>query len=205
MKRASLGFDLRVNPDLQQENPAQLNQHLAVGMCRNPISADASVWLETDEIESLTERVLPEFANPLHLWKSIEALIQACERREISTNGLWPVSVTCSESNVVALAARFGPEFFDNLPTEEELLSSGWRFVGFDVIDLDGLISGLKGCGYVEPTWSLLRNIFGGELNQVGLFNEYSAASHFAEVRGLQIRAHAPFVVAGLLTKGVML
>jgi hypothetical protein len=199
-RRVSLGFDLRVNPDLQGENPSQSNQHLVPGLL-SPISADPSVWLETEEIESLTERILPDFANPLHLKKSIDLLVDACDRRGIPTTGLWPVCITSFESNLIALEGRFGPGYFDNRP-EEELLSRGWHLLGFDVVDLAGLISGLKGCGYVEPTWSQLRNRFGGCLNEVGLFSGCSVASQFAEVRGLEIKAHAPFVVVGVLISG---
>jgi hypothetical protein len=199
-KRVSLGFDLRVNPDLQAENPLQKNQHLEPELY-SPVSADAMVWRETDEIESLTEGILPDFANPLHLAKSIELLVDACEERGIPTAGLWPVCITTLETNLIALAARYGPEYFESHPEEDEILSRGWRFMGFDVADLGGLISGLKGCGYVEPTWSQLRNSFGRTLNEIGLFSNLQAASEFAEVRGLQIREHAPFVVVGVLTK----
>jgi hypothetical protein len=67
--------------------------------------------------------------------------------------------------------------------------------MGLDVLDLDGLISGLKGCGYVEPKWSQLRSYFGDALNEFALFKEHSTASQFADVRGSEIRKHAPFVV----------
>jgi hypothetical protein len=128
-KRVSLGFDLRVNPDLQAENPLQKNQHL-VPELYSPVSADAMVWRETDEIESLTEGILPDFANPLHLAKSIELLVDACEERGIPTAGLWPVCITTLETNLIALAARYGPEYFESHPEEEEILSRGWRFYG---------------------------------------------------------------------------
>jgi hypothetical protein len=82
---------------------------------------------------------------------------------------------------------------------EDDLRSNGWQFMGFDVVDLYGLVSGLKGCGYVEPTWSQLRAHFGSYLNELGLFTEWTAAARFAEVRGLQIREHAPFAVIGIL------
>jgi len=200
IKRVSLGFDLRANPHLQKENPSQVNQHLVSGL-HSPISADANVWVTTQEIESLTEQVLPDFANPLHLKRSLDLLVNACAKQGISTSGLWPACFTGVESNVIALHERFGPEYFDDQPNEEQLLSRGWQLLGFDVVDLDGLISGLKGCGYVEPTWSQLRDYFGNALNKVGLFTDCSVASQFAEVRGLQIRAHAPFVVVGVLVQ----
>jgi hypothetical protein len=197
-KRVSLGFDLRVNPDFHKENPSQMDQYLVPGL-RSPISADPSVWVEPKEVESLTEGMLLDFVNPLHLGKSLDLLIDACVKRGISTTGLWQVCFTSSESNLIALNARFGQGYFDNHATERDLLSRGWQLLGFDVVDLSGLISGLKGCGYVEPTWSQLRDYFGNTLNEVGLFSDCSTASQFAEVRGLQIQAHAPFVVVGVL------
>ena len=71
-------------------------------------------------------------------------------------------------------------------------------------MDLDGLISGLKGCGYIEPIRSQLRDYFGSSLNELGLFDNLLAASQFAEVRALEIRAHAPFVVTGLFVRGAL-
>jgi hypothetical protein len=200
IKRVSFGFDLRVNPDSLKENPSQVNQYLVSGL-RSPISADANVWVATEEIESLTRQMLPDFANPLHLKKSVDLLVDACLKRGISTSGLWQVCFTGLESNLIALRERFGPEYFDKPPKEEDLLSRGWQLLGFDIVDLDGLISGLKGCGYVEPTWSQLRDNFGSALNKIGLFTDCSVANQFAEVRGLQIRAHAPFVVVGVLAQ----
>jgi hypothetical protein len=198
-KRVSLGFDLRVNPALQGENSSQVNQRL-VPELRSPVSADPSVWLTTEEIRSLSLGVLPDFSNPLHLSKSIELLRDACQSRGVLTTGLCPICVTSYETDLIALIKRYGPGYFETRAEEGQLLSQGWQLRGFDVVDLDGLISGLKGCGYVEPAWSQLRNYFGVSLNEIGLFSDLSVASQFAEVRGLQIRDHAPFVVVGVLT-----
>jgi hypothetical protein len=63
-----------------------------------------------------------------------------------------------------------------------------------------GLISGLKGCGYKEPTWTQLRVEFGGAVNESGLFTDAAVASEFGRVQGLEVREHAPFVVVGVLT-----
>lgn len=198
-KRISLGFDLRLSPSLQRDNPLQGNQRLEPDL-GSPVSADPSVWLAAEEIAPFSLGGLPDFRNPLHLSKSIDLLVDDCKRRGIPLTGLWPVCVTSYETNLLALVRRYGPGYFENQASEEELQSQGWRFMGLDVLDLDGLISGLKGCGYVEPMWSQLRNRFADSLNEVGLFTEASIASTFAEVRGLEIRKHAPFVVVGVLT-----
>jgi len=145
------------------------------------------------------EGALPSFANPLYLAKSMELLLDECRDQRISVKGLVPICITSAQSNLIALESRFGPGYFDSTP-EEELLSRAWTLAGFDVVDLSGLISGLKGCGYVEPTWSQLRRFFGGDLNDLGLFRNCQTASQFAEVRGLQVRDHAPFIVVAILT-----
>lgn len=197
-RKISLGFDLRTNPSLQPESPLQGNQHL-VPFARNPISADPSVWMRPDGIDALCNSTMLDFLNPLTLATSINLLVTECNNQRIRIRGLSPVCITSDETNVIALSDRFGSDHFENLKTEDEVLSLGWKHLGFDVVDLSGLISGLKGCGYVEPSWSKLRNYFASGLNEVGLFIESSVASQFAEVRGLQIRDHAPFVVVGLL------
>ena len=197
IKRVGVGFDLRINPGELGENRLAENQRL-VPEIASPISADPNVWVKPGEIERLTVGKLPDFANPLGLAKSIDLLVDACKKRDIPTSGLWPVCVTSSEANTIALVERYGPGYFDNQPREEELLTSGWRFLGFDIVDLRGLISGLKGCGYSEPTWSQLQNYFRGDLNDAGLFKDHLTASEFAEVRAGQIREHSPFVVVGI-------
>jgi hypothetical protein len=199
-KRVSFGFDLRMSPATQRENPRQLNQRL-VSNLRSPVSADSGVWPTTDEIESLSQGSLPDFSNPLHLAKNIDLLIDDCKEKQISVTGLWPICITGYETNLLYLVRRYGPGYFENRIEEEELQSQGWQLRGFDVVDLDGLISGLKGCGYGEPMWSQLRSHFGDSLNEMGLFTAPSVASQFAEVRGLEIREHAPFIVVGVLTR----
>jgi hypothetical protein len=200
-KRVSIGFDLRVNPELQEKY--FWNQHLVPELA-SPISADPCVWVEMEEFDSLEEEIAQGFLNPLTFAKNIDVLIDAYNKLGFSTNGLWPACFTSSEANVIELVARFGPGWFENQPTEEELQSRGWQLMGFDVVDLFRLSSGLKGCGYTEPTWSQLRGYFSGALNEVGLFSDCIVASQFAEVRGLQLPAHAPFIVVGILVQRQM-
>jgi hypothetical protein len=201
MKRVSLGFDLRIKPELQTEDLPPKDQRL-VPRLHSPISADPAIWLWPEGVDLFHDGILPDFANPLHLAKDINLLLAAYEKRGISEASWSRVCLTTSETNIVALVGRFGLGHFEDRPTEETLLSDEWQLRGFDVVDLDGLISGLKGCGYSEPTWSKLRYLFGSALNEFGLFGDCSSAAEFAEVRGLQIKVHAPFVVVGVLTYG---
>src|ERR1700730_12578124 len=131
IKRISLGYDLRVNPETQKANPAQMNQSL-MSAPPNPISADQSIWPEPEQIESLMDGVLPDFANPLHLAKSIDLMLDACRQRGIPTAGLCRVCRTTDEANIVALIDRFGSGYFENQPEEENLISQGWQLRGFD-------------------------------------------------------------------------
>jgi len=198
-QRISIGFDLRVNPHSQKENPAQANQWLRPEL-RNPVSVDPSVWLRAEKVDSFMQEE-SDSCNPLGLANDIDPLLDASRKQRIATPELLPVCFTTSEAISVASRGRFGQGYFENQPEEETLLSSRWQLRGFDAVDLNGLISGLKGCGYAEPSWSQLRECFAGELNELGLFRDETAASRFAEVRGLQIRDHAPFVVVGVLTQ----
>jgi len=198
-KRVSIGFDFRVTPTSLPEGVPQ--DQLLVPSLRSPVSADPNVWLEPASVESLMQDVTTQFINPLHLAKSVEVLADAVRVRGFSISDALPVCLTTWDTNVLALIARFGSGYFEYQAAEEELLSSGWQHLGFDAVDLDGLISGLKGCGYIEPNWSRLRERFGSSLNEIGLFNTFESASRFAEVRGLEIRAHAPFVPVGILTR----
>jgi hypothetical protein len=196
----SIGFDLRISPQMGGENWFPNNQRL-VPEVASPICADPSVWREPDEIECLTQGLLPDFANPLRLARSIDLLFEACRRRGISTAGLCPICITTSQANLIALVERFGPGYFSDPLSEEDLLKAGWQLLGFDVVDLRGMISGLKGCGYVEPSWSQLRGLFREDLNEIGLFKELLAASEFAQARGTQIPEHTPFVAVAVFEK----
>jgi hypothetical protein len=167
----------------------------------SPISADPAVWPTSDEAGERWSGLLPDFLNPLYLAAYLEKLVSAYKGEGFSLSNLCPICVTSDPTIKIGLDKRFGAGYFENQPAEQELLSQGWAFRGFDVVDLDGMISGLKGCDYNEPIWSQLRKYYSEQLNDEGLFFDANVASHFAEVRGLEIRQHAPFVVVGVLTQ----
>jgi hypothetical protein len=139
--------------------------------------------------------------NPLFLASSLPELLKHFQEEGIQIAAQTPLCLTADPSTLIGLNSRYGVGYFGNPMRECDLLHQGWSLRGFDVVDLNGLISGLKGCGYREPTWSELRQAFGQDINRDGLFNDAESAFLFAQARGLEIRAHAPFVVVGLLTQ----
>ena len=198
--RVSLGFDLRVDPKMTHQDKARDRAFLDPQR-RNPISADPGVWPMSQEAAERWSGLLPDFLNPLYLAANLDSLAHAYERERFSVSSLIPLCITSDPTISISLNKRFGPGYFEHQIDESDLLSAGWQFRGFDVVDLDGLISGLKDCDYSEPTWSQLRRYYGEHLNDEGLFFDAHVASRFAEVRGLEIRQHAPFVVVGILVR----
>jgi hypothetical protein len=197
-KRISGGFDMRTKVEFQEEDPRQANQYL-VPELRNPISGDPWIWTRPAQMDNFIPNETTSY--PLGLVDNVDELASGLRQQGIATVNMSPLCLTITETNAIAFEQQFGPGYFDNAPTEEDLLSRGWRLMGLEPVDLSGLTSGLKGIGYAEPAWSHLRSYFGGALNDVGLFSDEAIAYRFAEVRGLQIRAHAPFVVVGVLVQ----
>ena len=192
----SIGFDLRVEASASTVWPDQMldprNQ--------SAICADSNVWQTPPEIESSMGGVLSDSMNPLYLYKSLASLRSVCAGLTTFDKRWLFVSITAHPAVVSCLTHRFGPGYFDEYQKEAHLQLTGWRHMGFDVVDLDGMVSGLKGCGYKEPALSDLRTYFLDSLNQSGLFCSASDAAMFAQARGLQVRDHSPFIVVGVLT-----
>lgn len=201
-QRICLGFDLRVEALLPKEltHEHRFADQFLVNR-EIMISGDPAVWQRTVEIDKLLNESVGNLSNPLTLIQSLEAINEACRQGAFSIDGMQLVALTTSEANVVALYEHYGSGWFDGSQTEAQLLSEGWMFRGFDVLDLRGLISGLNGCGYRPEAKSMLRTYFDEALNEVGLFRTYDWASQFAEVRGLEIYSHAPFIPTGVLTQ----
>lgn len=190
------GFDLRVPVESLPDDPSLVHQWL-VPTNRNRISTDAMTWPIPEEV-SKYERETP-WSYPLGSPNNFSDLLSDLHKRGVVTLNFTPVCLVISEVAVAALSKEGWAYHFSEAPRMEELLTWGWRFLGFDIAELNGLCSGLKGCGYEEPSWSQLRERFGAALNEVGLFRDATIASQFAELRGLEIPSHAPFEVIGIL------
>lgn len=194
-ERRGCGFTLRLNPTGIAEEP-WLRGQLLVSEQTNIISADAQTWPEPRELFDLHYED-PDW-HPLGLDVNFEEMLEKLSKRGVRTEGLIPVCVTIPAETIAASERLRGP-WTENYPQEDKLLEQGWRFLGFEPVELNGLTSALKGIGYKEPSWSQLRARFGRALNEVGLFSDEAVAVQFAEARGIEIPSHAPFDVVGIL------
>lgn len=205
-ERAVLGFDLRMEP---RSNVGTLGkptkeQRFSDDVPDIWISADPSVLRRDDAVDEIIQGYqstdIVSLWNPLGFANQLVDVTDECRARGVSTDNFLPLAVTCCKVNFVALVERYGPGWLDSKLTEEELINNGWQLLGFDVLDLRGLISGLSECGYTDSAKASYMRLFGVALNKFGLFQSFLVAQRFAEVRGLEIPEHAPFVVVGVLS-----
>jgi hypothetical protein len=84
------------------------------------------------------------------------------------------------------------------LTTGADLASNGWILLGYDVIDVNGLISGLLNCGPNSPEFKLR---FAPCINKCSLFDDDAAAEAYAKMRDAQIPSHSPFRPASIWKK----
>jgi hypothetical protein len=190
------GFDLRIPVEALPDDPL-LAGHWLVPTNRNRISTDATAWPMPEEVFKYC--VETPWSYPMGCINNFSDLLSELHKRGVVTANFTPVCFTISEVTVEALCKDGWAYHFSEAPRMEDLLTWGWQFVGFDVAELNGLSSGLKGFDYIEPSWSQLRARFGCELNEVGLFRDAAIASQFAKLRGSEFRSHAPFDVVGIL------
>lgn len=189
-QRMCIGFDLRIEKN-------SLSHEIKALFLNNTLifSADPNVLIRLPEIQLLLDENLWNISNPLNLFLN-EQKMEDTSSEIVGITSLLRLCLTCSSLSVRVLSDLFGSSWLEMLPTENQLISQGWKLRGFDTIDLRGLFSGLSGCGNnriisdIQPL-----------LNDCNLFSKEKDAIEFAEARGLQIPIHAPFIVVGVLTK----
>ena len=101
----------------------------------------------------------------------------------------------CAPGTWNALCARYSASIFSGGHLEEYPDVACWAFRGFDAVDLNGLISGIDGCGAIAATCS-------SKLNRNRLFDELSDVRDFAESRSIAVPEHAPFLAIGVFDGG---
>lgn len=195
-----IGFDCRINERRQSARPA-LSSKQILSRQLYPLSGDPLVWPRPDGAEIIADAGTGN--NPLGLAQSAELVNQMSQRLE-TISGEVPqiIALTCAAVCVDVIEEKFGPGWFNKELTSGMLHRNGWVLLGFDVLDMQGLISGVSGCGYSEAAREMMLKRFHKALNSRGLFASHRLASEFATARGLQIRAHAPFVPVSIYRKG---
>lgn len=200
--RSSLGFDSRtaLRGGMDGTLSVMAGDEPFFNETKFFLSADPNAWPrpESQDTNSASR-------NPLDLESGEDASRDPTHLLGDASFDSCALCLTCDEANFISLAHRYGPSYFAYRISEEVLRRSGWRLVGFDVVDLRGLISGLYGCGYSKTTKEQLQAQFANSGNEFGLFQDPVDAQRFAIVRGLEIQAHAPFVVTGLLVPDVQM
>lgn len=111
----------------------------------------------------------------------------------------YKIAVTIDEEVYENLLNKFGMSLTTSeFLKEDDLISGKWIWLGYDVVDLNGLISGLLNCG---PLNQKLKDDFAPHINTYSLFGDYSVAKEYANVRSKEIPAHSPFSVAAIWRK----
>ncbi|HEX8703058.1 MAG TPA: hypothetical protein VF815_29745 [Myxococcaceae bacterium] len=79
-------------------------------------------------------------------------------------------------------------------------VDAGWTFLGYDVADLGGSISGLMNCGFLpgQDDVEALRAVWGPKLNSRHLFDDVADAVAFKDFSNHRVPEHRPFFVNGL-------
>lgn len=187
-----LGLDLRVPKPMAglQARKVISEQFLNKPHCL--ISGDPSIWLRAESGEDAVAFQKLGFKNAL--WLRIFG--QELEATSVKNS----IIIALSADSVLsfALEKKYGSGYFGFIGSFEDWRHRGWFFLGFDTLDLQGLISGLNGCGYVSQEKLYLQEAYGSDINQYDLFSSLERASSFAFYRSLRIPIHAPFVPVGI-------
>jgi len=149
-----------------------------------PLSVDPSVWGQVrGPGGEVAETPLP--------WICAEdVLLRAMTWSDASDWVVIVIGVVAEDSHEeTAIKQAMGAD-------TELAVSSGWKFLGFDVAD--GSISGLSNCGYDASDVASRRRTWAPRLNEHGLFWEVTEALSFRRLTEERVPEHAPFYVYGI-------
>jgi hypothetical protein len=205
MTRKSLGFDIRVPMSKLSKSQTEVNIIRSSGMLglgiKYILSADPAVWPRISFLEQYNE--FNDFVNPAGLINNIETFVSIINNCAIDMDHSIGLCLTIEETTGQMLELLFPKGMLDLNISEQILIRYGWRRIGFDIVDLMGMISGLSGCEYKEKSRRIMESKFNNAINEYGLLKTCQAARLFSEARGLTIRDHAPFVVLGILVQNL--
>jgi hypothetical protein len=183
-----LGFDAREAGGGGKWNEQRRGDFLFRPGVARPCSIDQSVWHPAVEVHD----------SPSRFWDSLERL-QGVVRE--SPERPWIVALgvllsACSPEEAAAVETFIPVDAWGQPYT----VDARWEFLGYDVADLGGSISGLMNCGFLpgQDDVESLRAVWGPKLNSRHLFVDVMDAVAFKDFSNHRVSEHRPFFVNGL-------
>jgi hypothetical protein len=182
-----IGFDVRV---ARETDAPWFPEYLLRKEVKFVVSVDPMVFPVSPNEES---RRLQAGASPK---ENLLGLLTSLPLDAGSESHVWKISATINKEVCDKLESKFGtPLTTGLLSTASDLASGGWKWLGYDVVDMNGLISGLLNCG---PN-SLESEIkFSPYINEFALFDNFQIAKEYAAIRDAEIPNHSPFYPVSL-------
>lgn len=182
-----LGFDIRAIGKIDK-----------TGLLESLIRQDVNAVISADPlvfpvVSHELERRLQSDAEPK---ENIVGLLSDLPTCCLIEDNECKIAVTTNKEIYEKLMDKFGvPLTTGSLSKETDLILDGWVMLGYDVIDINGLISGLSNCGAASQE---LKKEFAQHINKYSLFRDFSPALKFANKRSSEIPAHSPFHPAAI-------
>lgn len=183
-----LGFDAREAGGGGEWDEKRRGDYLFRPDVVRPLSIDQRVWRPSVEAHDSPSRFWDDL---VHLQEVVHA---RPERSWIVALGL-SLSVCSPEE-----AAAVEPFIPLGASGQVHTVDARWAFLGYDVADLGGSISGLMNCGFLpgHEDVAALRSAWGPKLNSRHLFDDLADAVAFKDFSNQRVPEHAPFFVNGL-------
>lgn len=122
--------------------------------------------------------------------KNILGLLVAPIFKPVADPQQYEIAATVAPAIFNKLSEKFGGSLTKGpMSTAADLKENNWTWLGYDVVDLNGLISGLFNLG---PYSAELKAKFSSGINRYGLFEDIGTAQKYADVRGAEIPSHNP-------------
>jgi hypothetical protein len=185
-----IGFDLRVARGIDEP---WFPEYLLRKEVKSVVSVDPMVFpvSPNEENRRLQAGAFPKM-NLLGLLTSLP-LDAGLEPHE------FKIAATVNKEVCEKLVRKIGtPLTTGPLSTASDLASGGWKWLGYDVVDMNGLISGLLNCG---PNSLESEVKFSPYINEFALFDNFQVANDYAATRDEEIPNHSPFYPVSLWKK----